>query len=749
VRISTWSIPVGVIFLATLLGGDHFARAAETSVGPRGRAVLAKLADAVKDTDFLSLDSAITPVARMGLRIQALPILIAGLKTGPVEFRESLARSIGETRPTRPKAVTALFELLNDPDGGVRDAAVEALQRVDSSAIPMLSKALSHRDVRLRRAAVTALYHIASSHIGVPGKKTVVALTAALNDRDAKTRTMAAFSLGAIGPLAGSAVPTLIQALGDRKRLAPEMITIVEDLGKIGPGARAAIPALRRIMLSDAPGLMTAPVSLGQIGGPSAIEALKQGLSHKDSSVRSEAANALILIGPPAKSAVPLLVKRLKDTDLQTRVNAAVALWAIDGQIKNGIPIFTQGLKTSPKFAADSIARIGPAAKGTIPALLDVLRSSDDLWVRLRAASALGTMGGAARSAIPSLEVMLNSKKSKKVTVLASPFEIFPACPGIGKPAVPLLIRALSNTDTEVRRQAVSTLAEMADEAVSAIPSLLPLLKDADKRVREEAGFALAQIIFSRAGTDSLPAVLSSIRQDEQTKKVFTAMMRLRGIDVSGDTGKKFIAAAKALIPRFMRGLKSSNSSTRERAIDELRRLGPYAKQTLPDLRGLLDSEDLVIRFHAAAAVLAINAPGKNSLSILVRALKHPDESFRTTAARLLGEVGPAAGDAVGPLRAAFQDSDPLVRLTAVEALTKIAPADRTVIPALVALLDARVNLNIREMAVDTLAKQGPRAVTALPALRRLQIGLRPSFRSIRIKAANAIRRIQEQTPSR
>jgi adenylate cyclase len=58
-------------------------------------------------------------------------------------------------------------------------------------------------------------------------------------------RANVARTLGLFGPTAATAVPVLIEALGDEERSVRENVIIT--LGKIGPAAENAIPALMAI----------------------------------------------------------------------------------------------------------------------------------------------------------------------------------------------------------------------------------------------------------------------------------------------------------------------------------------------------------------------------------------------------------------------------------------------------------------------------------------------------------------------
>lgn len=90
---------------------------------------------------------------------------------------------------------------------------------------------------------------------GKQGEKSIAELIKALKNKDSSVRESAGYELGKIGPAAKAAVPALIalvKTLKD-KEFNPRTQTdvrgaAVKALGKIGPAAKAAVPALIEIL---------------------------------------------------------------------------------------------------------------------------------------------------------------------------------------------------------------------------------------------------------------------------------------------------------------------------------------------------------------------------------------------------------------------------------------------------------------------------------------------------------------------
>jgi HEAT repeat protein len=102
-----------------------------------------------------------------------------------------------ETKATVP----ALIEALEDKSAYVRSDAASALVQFGLVAVHALLEVLKDEDVEARRQAASALVQF--------GLVAVPALIEALKDKDVVARRQAAYALGRIGPEAKAAVPAL------------------------------------------------------------------------------------------------------------------------------------------------------------------------------------------------------------------------------------------------------------------------------------------------------------------------------------------------------------------------------------------------------------------------------------------------------------------------------------------------------------------------------------------------------------
>jgi vesicle coat complex subunit len=166
----------------------------------------------------------------------------------------------------------------------------------------------------------------------------------------------------------------------------------VDTLGKIGPDAKAAVPAIIKALKDDNALVRGgATEALAEIApyNRDVVLALIEALKDKEPQVRGAAAKALSRIGPPAKDAVPALVKSLGDKHVRGR--AALALWKIG--YRNPVPALIMALEddyaTVRGEAAEILGNIAEVDDEAASLALTRALVDKDRWVREKAAEAL------------------------------------------------------------------------------------------------------------------------------------------------------------------------------------------------------------------------------------------------------------------------------------------------------------------------------------------------------------------------
>lgn len=345
---------------------------------------------------------------------------------------------------------------LEQKGGGASEAAgnqqrEEQPKKLAQEAGPAdLAKSLQADDVDVRRQAAASL-----AGLGPEAQPALIALIYALRDEDPQVRREAATALGNLGPEAKTAVPVLLGAMKDsneavRLQVATALSRIgtsgnqrsqfVIDLGDLG---KRALPILMRLLSQankDDPQSMAELIrAIGKLGpdAKASVPLLLKMLQEK-TWARYDAFNALKSIGPGAADAVPTLlatlnqeVKRLKEGNgrlpqdddtralgLQSIVGCISALAAIDPKVldpKLLLYLVKNAVDQQIQFvAAQVLASLKPGLHldmgGNTKEFVSTLLKGADLK---DAAPILGTLGPAAREAIPYLVANLDNDDSE------------------------------------------------------------------------------------------------------------------------------------------------------------------------------------------------------------------------------------------------------------------------------------------------------------------------------------------------
>ena len=483
--------------------------------------------------------------ALAGVGAPVVPALAEMLTHETAHVRHAAALPLGDMGPGAAPALTALVRAAIDRDESVRQAASQALARVDPAwaispatrlAIPALIDGLRNELPRVSRAATALLLRV-----GRPAVPALVELLAGW-EKEAH-RTVALRILEQFGPSAAEAAPALADLLGDS---AMEVrLAAAEVLAKVGAGARPAVPALIRTLSDWSPAVRRSAARALAGVGPAAAHAvptLLGLLADYDDGVRDACAAALGGIGEPA---VPLVAQVLGERDLARFGRRAGFREEVDRlwrrlDVEGACPVpdsawrdltwaAREGLREQVEAvhqaAATALGRAGPAAVPAVPALVQALSGASDP-VGQAAARALGEIGPAARTALPHLAaVLVNGTPGVQkaaaealaridadwgaadlLTALVARLpedgpraaEAADALVMIGANSAPALVRALASTDQAASEAAARTLGRIGPAARWAVPSLTAALRDPRGAVREAAAQALARVAPDR-----------------------------------------------------------------------------------------------------------------------------------------------------------------------------------------------------------------------------------------------------------
>jgi HEAT repeat protein len=341
-----------------------------------------------------------------------------------------------------------------------------------------------------------------------------------------------------------------------------------------------------------------------------------------------------------------------------------------------------------------------------------ILNESQDGRQRRNAAFALGKLGSAAESALPSLK------------------------------------KHLKGDDARVREAAAVALGEIAKDSLKAkddttlVQALADLLKDSEPLVRRSAAHALGNFgpgaknaqaaLEATLAKDTSPAVRQNIawalgRIGPET--ISSLILALRDTDpivqreAANSIGRFKDEIARKAMPELLACCKVKNSGVRNAALNVLINiLQEKDTEAVAGIIEALNDSDLEVRQNAALALSAIGGKGAlPAIPILVDALKQKgNKDVRRQAAIAIYNIGPDAHEAVPTLIQALAGEDPEVRANAAFALGGIGTRADPAVPHLVKILaNSKEKNSARVEAAMALARIGPvpAAVEAIPTL--------------------------------
>ncbi len=153
---------------------------------------------------------------------------------------------------------------------------------------------------------------------------------------------------------------------------------------------------------------------------------------------------------------------------------------------------------------------------------------------------------------------------------------------------------------------------------------------------------------------------------------------------------------------------------SRDDIVAKLAALGQGAVPTL--VQGLKEEELPNTRSYIASALGEMGPAAKDAVPALVLALEDGSWGVRANAACALGKIGSTSDGVIPALEACLDDTGPLVRMDVATALVRLGKAE-TGIPILMRSLKDPSRTSERAEAARRLAHLGPAAQPAIPAL--------------------------------
>ncbi|HWA16934.1 MAG TPA: HEAT repeat domain-containing protein [Gemmatimonadales bacterium] len=281
--------------------------------------------------------------------------------------------------------------------------------------------------------------------------------------------------------------------------------------------------------------------------------------------------------------------------------------------------------------------------------------------------------------------------------------------------AVPVLIRATRDENSEVRYWAVDALRRIGPAASDAAPALVVVMAEDERATQLSARRSLEMM-----GTAAIPSLVPLLESPDP-------WVRASAAEVLGGIGGERSEVIRGLASL----LKDDSLWVRSSAAWGLGRIGRPARQAAKPLQEALAEElrrdpslaDATQRVRVENLVYAIGRMGdasKNAVPSLMSVLFDGSDSLRISAALALAGVGKSSAQ---PLGAAVRSGRPdAVRLEAAHALRLLGPQGKGAVKDLVKALESTDELEGgRDLLIATADALGAMGKNAKPALSALE----------------------------
>jgi HEAT repeat protein len=193
----------------------------------------------------------------------------------------------------------------------------------------------------------------------------------------------------------------------------------------------------------------------------------------------------------------------------------------------------------------------------------------------------------------------------------------------------------------------------------SRVDELAAELRDGNVQARRAAALSLKEL--SSEKSNAIPSLVNAANGDDDME------VRRLSLQALATMGPR----AQECLPRLTPLLEDSEESVRIATALAIARIDPDSESCRPVLIRAMRAGNGGILL----AVGKLGADAKWAVPALVELLSHDLVQLRSLAAHTLGQIGPAAGDAVPALERMSHNRDPAVREVALEALEHLRSA--------------------------------------------------------------------------
>lgn len=649
---------------------------------------------------------ALGALGRMGpAAAEAAPVLASRL-TGDDQKDEDLYRALSGIGKA---AVPALLKLIEQSEGGPRNAAIEALGRIGPDAVEakdVVMEMFEEADVdgevvtrvlvAMDPGSTNTLVWVLESGYEAPAldalrkaeknsPKLVPALAYVMRNGIPTSQMSAATLLGRLGPRAAKVAPALVRGLRSDECEKVQKKAYEDDAWTECPVREASALALARI----------GPLDEKTVA---ALEkALEKAIKEDDEKTRKAVSLALCRAG-----ALEIVTRNLDDPRPMVRGTAAFSVGCMLGTAPEVQDLFEKALGGEEQVRLMLLEGLSHAEpKRGVPVLAGLLEHED--WkVRRDAAVMLGDVGKEASSAVPALVKALGDEKTIEEDCDCEPTD---------------------KTDHPVVEAAAEALGAIGPAASQAVDELTQMLGSKDPDLRYDAYYAIGRI--GKAD----PAVKYLVRLLEgEEPMVWNDYYPAEALASIGPPARK-------AVPALIKALDTTDEDMISAVGHAIGEIVPPARDAVPGLVELLEHKSSEVRSEAFHLIVELYEEDAKVLESIAELLGHEKRAVRGQALELLGRLGDRAGGAVPAVieRVEKAGDD---RLEAILVLGQIGRGNEEAARVLLELLDDE---ELRPHVCEALGSIGPVASDAAPRVVPLLGHENPDVRAAAARALGGI----------
>ncbi|MCA1993768.1 MAG: HEAT repeat domain-containing protein, partial [Coleofasciculus sp. S288] len=336
--------------------------------------------------------------------------------------------------------------------------------------------------------------------------------------------------------------------------------------------------------------------------------------------------------------------------------------------------------------AAEALGKLGHASDEVVKALLALLKDEDAI-VRRRAIEALGKLGNGSDEVVKALLVLLTDPDS---VVRHKAAEVLGKLGNASDEIVESVLALLKHRDAIVRRRAGEALGNLSNTSEMVVQRLLNCLKDEDSRMRYWAAFALGKL--SNASEKVVQALLVLLSDEDFSVRPSAAL-------ALGKLG----SASEAVVKSLLEHLQDKDPRVCSRVVEALGKLGNGSEKVVQALLECLQDNDTRVRANTAEALGKLGNTSERVIEALLECLQDNDTRVRANAAFTLIKLGNASEALLQTLLSYLTAQDSSLYTRATYGLVKLGRKSSNVVPAVVQWIEQNQDSDYIGSSIDAL----------------------------------------------